>query len=63
MADSEICYSVVTKWGPKWREERRVRIETREREVESSISEVENREDKDIEKDQDVSVSSTLGSG
>ena len=60
MASPLLC--VVTRRGPKWREERRVRIETREREAGLRILATENREIEDIEEDKDVRVSSSVAS-
>ena len=62
-ADTEIINSVVTKRRPKWREERRVRIEAREREAESSIAETESSKNEDMEKHKDVRVHCTEPSG
>ena len=60
MASPLLC--VVTKRGPEWREERRVRIEAREREANLRIPETESREPEGIEKDKDVRVSSSVAS-
>ena len=41
---------VITKWGPKWREERRVRIE---KDDDSTVAEVKRRQDEYKEKNQE----------